>query len=119
MYNKNLLDEAGVPIRWVNGGWDQFLEACQKLTKDTDGDGKIDQWGWLLPDLSGWTMDVPLTTNKASMYNAEGTKSTLDTPEKRLRQRSNGWPIYAMCTRWCRRQEKLAMSHSLKRGAPQ
>ncbi|MFB9279621.1 ABC transporter substrate-binding protein [Cohnella cellulosilytica] len=26
--------------------WDDFLEAAQKLTKDTDGDGKTDQWGF-------------------------------------------------------------------------
>lgn len=81
MYNKKLFDEAGVPHPVGDWTWDQFLDACQKLTKDTDGDGKVDQWGWLLPNLSGWTLDVPLTTNKASMYNAEGTKSTLDTPE--------------------------------------
>ena len=81
IYNKNLFDEAGIAYPVGDWTWDQFLDACQKLTKDTYGDGKTDQWGWLLPDLSGWTMDVPLTTNKASMYNAEGTKSALDTPE--------------------------------------
>ncbi len=81
IYNKNLFDEAGIAYPVGDWTWDQFLDACQKLTKDTDGDGKTDQLGWLLPDLSGWTMDVPLTTNKASMYNAEGTKSALDTPE--------------------------------------
>lgn len=26
--------------------WDEFLEAAKKLTKDTDGDGKADQWGF-------------------------------------------------------------------------
>jgi multiple sugar transport system substrate-binding protein len=81
MYNKKLFDEAGVPYPVGEWTWDQFLDAAMKLTKDTDGDGKTDQWGWLLPNLTGWTLDVPLTTNKASMYNPDGTKSTLDTPE--------------------------------------
>ncbi|CAH0122471.1 hypothetical protein PAE9249_05026 [Paenibacillus sp. CECT 9249] len=26
--------------------WEDFLDAAQKLTKDTDGDGKVDQWGF-------------------------------------------------------------------------
>ncbi len=28
--------------------WDDFLAAAQKLTKDTDGDGKIDRWGFAM-----------------------------------------------------------------------
>jgi len=40
---KNLFAEEGIeyPIRT----WDKFIEAAQKLTKDTDGDGKTDVWG--------------------------------------------------------------------------
>lgn len=26
--------------------WDEFVEVAQQLTQDTDGDGKIDQWGF-------------------------------------------------------------------------
>lgn len=81
MYNKNLFDEAGVPHPTGEWTWDQFVDACQKLTKDTDGDGNVDQWGWLLPNFNGWTLDVPLVTNKTQMFSPDGTKSTLDTPE--------------------------------------
>ena len=28
--------------------WDDFLDVCKKLTKDTNGDGKIDQYGWAM-----------------------------------------------------------------------
>jgi len=40
---KDLFAEEGIeyPVRT----WDKFIEAAQKLTKDTDGDGKIDVWG--------------------------------------------------------------------------
>jgi multiple sugar transport system substrate-binding protein len=38
---------------------DQFLDVCKKLTKDTDGDGKIDQYGFALRGARGghemWT----------------------------------------------------------------
>lgn len=38
---------------------DEFLEVCKKLTKDTDGDGKIDQYGFALRGARGghemWT----------------------------------------------------------------
>ncbi len=49
-YNKELIEKAGVPDpldlqekgEWT---WDAFLETAKAVTKDTDGDGTIDQWG--------------------------------------------------------------------------
>ena len=45
-YNKTLLDEMGEkpPVTWGD-----FLRLAQKATKDTDGDGEIDQWGFVQP----------------------------------------------------------------------
>lgn len=44
-YNKDLFDEAG--ISYPNADWtiQDFYTAAKKLTKDTNGDGKVDQWG--------------------------------------------------------------------------
>lgn len=42
-YNIDLFEEAG--ITEVPTTWDEFLAAAQATTKDTDGDGKTDQWG--------------------------------------------------------------------------
>jgi multiple sugar transport system substrate-binding protein len=44
-YNRDLFREAGLPDR---GPVDmkEFMEFAQKLTKDIDGDGKPDQWGF-------------------------------------------------------------------------
>jgi multiple sugar transport system substrate-binding protein len=78
-YNKNLFDEAGVAYPTGSWTWDEFLDACQKMTKDT-GSGRIDQWGWLLP-IFDWTIDVPLSTNGASWFNEDDTICTMDTPE--------------------------------------
>src|SRR5688572_7213030 len=44
-YNKNLFDEAGVPYPADDWSWEQFLQTAQALTKDTDGDGAMDQYG--------------------------------------------------------------------------
>jgi len=79
-YNKSLLDGASVPYPVGDWTWDQFLDACQKLTKDTNGDGKPDQFGWLLPAFD-WTIDAFLRTNKAQMVSDDGQKCLLGTPE--------------------------------------
>lgn len=51
-YNKELFEKAGIVDK--NGQakppvtWDEFLECAKKLTRDTDGDGKVDQWGFVV-----------------------------------------------------------------------
>jgi len=47
-FNKDAFDEAGIPYPNENWTWFDFLNAAIKLTKDKDGDGKIDQWGFWL-----------------------------------------------------------------------
>lgn len=46
-YRKDWFEKAGIagPPRT----WDEFLTIAQKLTKDTDGDGTVDQWGYAIP----------------------------------------------------------------------
>jgi len=56
LYNKTLFDAEG--LAYPDDTWtlDDYLEAAKVLTKDVDGDGKIDQWGtmvyndWIYPD---------------------------------------------------------------------
>ena len=54
-YRKDLLKQAGFdhPPRT----WDELIKIGKKLTKDTNGDGKIDRWGINLPSGGGgvWT----------------------------------------------------------------
>ncbi len=45
-YNELLLEEAG--IEEVPTTWDEMLVAATSITKDLDGDGTIDQWGYFL-----------------------------------------------------------------------
>lgn len=43
--NKTLLRQEGIEMPDKEWTWKDFMETCQKVTKDTDGDGRIDQFG--------------------------------------------------------------------------
>jgi len=47
IYRKDLFQEAGVSVPTT---WDEFLAAAKALTKDTNGDGVTDQWGFVIQD---------------------------------------------------------------------
>ncbi|CAI9386906.1 hypothetical protein BACSP_01800 [Bacillus sp. T2.9-1] len=80
-YNKNIFEEAGIPLPDKDKAytWEEFLEISQQLTKDTNGDGEVDQWA------SGfnatWTLQSFAYSNGASFLNEAGDKITVDTPE--------------------------------------
>lgn len=44
-FNKDLFNQANVPYPRDGWTWDDFLAAAKALTRDTNGDGKIDQYG--------------------------------------------------------------------------
>ncbi|MBE3583323.1 MAG: sugar ABC transporter substrate-binding protein [Limnochordaceae bacterium] len=43
-YGKQMFDEKGLPYPDADWTWDTFLSDAQKLTRDLDGDGKIDRF---------------------------------------------------------------------------
>ena len=47
-YNKKMFDEVGLSYPDNTWTWFDLLYAASKLTRDTDGDGKIDVWGLAL-----------------------------------------------------------------------
>ena len=47
-YNKSLFTDAGLSYPTKDWTINEFLEIAQTLTKDIDGDGKLDQYGYLL-----------------------------------------------------------------------
>ena len=54
-FNKDLFDRAGVPYPADDWTWEDFLQAARRLTRDSDGDGSIDQWGSALdPRVAYW-----------------------------------------------------------------
>ena len=40
-----MFDAAGIPYPDDTWDWAKLVEVGKQLTKDADGDGKIDQWG--------------------------------------------------------------------------
>ncbi len=50
-YNKDVFDAAGVPYPRAGWTWAEFLDTARRLTRDTDGDGEPDVWGF------GWPRD--------------------------------------------------------------
>ncbi|WP_035768087.1 ABC transporter substrate-binding protein [Butyrivibrio sp. NC2002] len=73
-YNKDLFDAAGLEYPDPNKPYtyDEFVEVCEKLTIDKDGDGEIDQWGVANADQFGMTPF--LYSNGVKFLNDDMTK---------------------------------------------
>lgn len=80
-YNKTMLEEAGIPLpdKDVPLTWDQFVDISKQLTKDTDGDGAVDQWGTGLN--VQWNLQSMVWSNGGDWTNEDRTQVTVDTPE--------------------------------------
>lgn len=81
-YNKDLFDKAGRAYPQAGWTWAEFLDTAKALTKDTNGDGTIDQYG-LGSEISLlraapfiWQNDGDLVDDAASP-----TRLALDTPQ--------------------------------------
>lgn len=78
-FNAELFDEAGLE-RPYEYDWDEMLEAAQKLTRDTDGDGKPDQYGFT----NWWFHYVTLVwANGGDIFTPDFRHSALNTPQAR------------------------------------
>ncbi|GIP39805.1 hypothetical protein J31TS4_30850 [Paenibacillus sp. J31TS4] len=54
-YNSRLFEQEGVPLPGPDWDADRFLDAATRLSRDTDGDGLVDQYGLSLStSLSRW-----------------------------------------------------------------
>lgn len=60
LWNKAMFAEAGLDPNRAPESWDELLEYAKKLTKDNNGDGNIDQWGFVFP--GGKIERVPILT---------------------------------------------------------
>ncbi len=80
-YNKDTFQEAGLadPADLYYQGkwdWDTYMALGPKLSKDIDGDGRMDTF----TNVASFWWNVFNNTG-ADMYNEDGTKCTLDSPE--------------------------------------
>lgn len=79
-YNKKMFDEAGINYPTDEWTHKEYLSAAKRLTKDFDGDGRIDQYGtvfgtWFVPWLSA------IWSNGARFFNEEETKCVINEPK--------------------------------------
>lgn len=54
-YREDLLQAEGLSAPTT---WDELLDVAEKMTKDTDGDGKIDQYGFVFSAARGWNLTL-------------------------------------------------------------
>lgn len=74
--NKTLLAKEGIAMPNPDWNWDTMYSICQKTTKDLDGDGVLDQFGYYN---FGW-MDA-VYSNGGEIFEADGKESNF-TDEK-------------------------------------
>ncbi|MDK2854379.1 MAG: multiple sugar transport system substrate-binding protein [Thermococcaceae archaeon] len=78
-YNKELFREAGLDPEAYMGKaltWEEFRELARKLTRDKDGDGEIDQYGFMVPfgryEWTAWTWEVFLWSAGGELLDENG-----------------------------------------------
>ena len=79
-YNKGLFDAAKLAYPTDDWTWDDFTKMATELTKDIDGDGKIDQWG----TSSGYTWPPPqmfIWQAGGDVMSSDLATSPIDSPE--------------------------------------
>lgn len=78
-YNKALFDEAGLDYPTNDWTYTDVREAAEQLTKDTDGDGEIDQWG-IMASNNHIFLDSVIKSNGGQVINEDYTKCMLTEP---------------------------------------
>ncbi|MCE2470947.1 MAG: carbohydrate ABC transporter substrate-binding protein [Anaerolineae bacterium] len=70
-YNTALLEEAGVDVNSLKT-WDDYIEAGQQVTRDTDGDGEIDVYMMSVETTGPFSARGPMLMLGGGAYNADG-----------------------------------------------
>ncbi len=75
-YNKDLFDQFGVPYPKGDWTWKDFVKTAQMLTKDTDGDGKIDIFG-----TTGYNLYSAIYEAGGKILDDSGKRCLLSSPQ--------------------------------------
>lgn len=80
-YNKTMFEKAGIPLPDKDKPytWQEWVDICKKLTKDTNGDGKNDQFGTGLN--INWTLQSFVWSNGGDWLDSSKTKITITDPK--------------------------------------
>lgn len=80
-YNKDSFKKAGLDPEAPPKNWDEFLEYAKKLTLDTNGDGRIDEWGTAFPAENAWVYFCMVLQFGGKLYDYETNMVKMDSPE--------------------------------------
>ncbi|MGD0174447.1 MAG: extracellular solute-binding protein [Anaerolineales bacterium] len=83
-YNRDMFDKAGVAYPKAGWTYDDLRATAKALTKDTNGDGKIDQFGYVIDpwDMEpGWSEII--WAYGGDIVNADHTKTLIGEPKAR------------------------------------
>lgn len=79
-YNKDMFDRLGIAYPEPDWTWNDFLQTAKALTHDSDGDGRIDTYGFANSAFyNRWPAWIWM--NGGDLFNADVTQCTMDTPE--------------------------------------
>lgn len=70
--NKTLLKKERIKVPGDHWTWGDFYKICEKVTKDTDGDGKIDQFG-----VYDYDWEDAVYSNGGELFQEDGTECNL------------------------------------------
>lgn len=70
--NKTLLAKEAILTPDTDWTWDEFYDICKKITKDTDGNGVIDQFG-----VYNYNWRQAFLTNSVMPFNEDGSKCSI------------------------------------------
>jgi len=81
-YNKTMFDAAGLAYPDEAWDWAKFVEVAKQLTKDENGDGTTDQWGFYTEttDMENFWSSL-VWQSGGDLLNADKTATLLGTPE--------------------------------------
>lgn len=85
-YNRELFQQAGLNPDQPPRDLKEFIDYAKRLTRDTDGDGKPDQWGWMLGaslNPNTWVWESMLVANGGSLLSDDRTKAAFNSPAGR------------------------------------
>lgn len=80
-YNKDLFTAAGLDPNKPPSTWDELVTAAKALTKDTNGDGKIEQWGLNTDASTHWHLSAMILQNGGKILSDDGKKVVYNSPE--------------------------------------